>query len=208
VIFWYIQCPWQLRPYFNKNKPNEPAAGQIPAPQRPRGTRLDARVLLKLHRAQDEPVGQSLEAEVEQYLMTTQRGDSSLGIWEVCIPGYWSLENTNQYDQEIETLFPTVFALAMDILPIQASAVPCERVFSSGKETMTPRRNRISPQIMEALQILKFATRSEQGLDFTAGTSMEDELEELESREMFVQQVPEDLSTFTRILLDGLSSHV
>jgi len=61
---------------------------------------------------------------------------------------------------------------------------------------------------MEALQILKFATRSEQGLDFTAGTSMEDELEELESREMFVQQVPEDLSTFTRILLDGLSSHV
>jgi hypothetical protein len=73
---------------------------------------------------------------------------------------------------------------------------------------MTPRRNRISPQIMEALQILKFAARSEEGLDFTAGTSMEEELEELESREMFVQQVPEDLSTFTRILLEGLGSHI
>ena len=90
----------------------------------------------------------------------------------------------------------------MDLLPIQASAVPCERVFSSGKETMTPRRNRISPEIMEALQILKFATRKEQALNFTAGTSMDEELEELETQEMFAQQVPEDLNTFTRILLE------
>jgi len=61
---------------------------------------------------------------------------------------------------------------------------------------------------MEALQILKFATRNEQGLNFTAGTSMEEELEELEYRATSVKQVPEDLSTFTRILLDGLGSHV
>ena len=45
----------------------------------------------------------------------------------------------------------------MDILLIQASSVPSERVFSSGKETMTARRRHISPHLMEALQILKFS---------------------------------------------------
>lgn len=54
------------------------------------------------------------------------------------------------------TVFPTLFAIAMDYLPIQASAVPCERVFSSSAETDTKKRNRISPLLMEALQMLKY----------------------------------------------------
>ena len=49
----------------------------------------------------------------------------------------------------------------MDVLPAQASAVPCERLFSSSKETCTPRRNRINPDLMEALQTLKFSFRSD-----------------------------------------------
>jgi hypothetical protein len=61
----------------------------------------------------------------------------------------------------------------MDILPIQASAVPCERVFSSGKETMTACRNCISGELMEALQLLKFSICQGRGLnltlDFTSG---------------------------------------
>ena len=48
----------------------------------------------------------------------------------------------------------------MDVLPAQASSVPCERLFSSGKETYTARRNRIQPKLMEALQALKFSSRS------------------------------------------------
>jgi len=48
----------------------------------------------------------------------------------------------------------------MDILLVQASAVACERLFPSSKETCTPRRNRINPDLMEALQILKFSFRS------------------------------------------------
>lgn len=57
--------------------------------------------------------------------------------------------------------------MAMDILPIQGSAVPCERVFSSAKETMTARRNSLSPLLMEALQLLKFSFRAGHSLDFT-----------------------------------------
>ena len=60
--------------------------------------------------------------------------------------------------------------MAMDYLPIQASAVPCERAFSSGSETLTARRNRIEPSMMEALQMLKFALkRGGLGLNFTDG---------------------------------------
>jgi len=49
----------------------------------------------------------------------------------------------------------------MDFLPIQASAVPCERVFSSSAETDTNKRNRIKPDLMEALQILKYGLRND-----------------------------------------------
>jgi hypothetical protein len=57
--------------------------------------------------------------------------------------------------------------MAMDYLPIQASSVPCERVFSSSAETDTKRRNRINPLMMETLQMLKFHLRKER-LNFTA----------------------------------------
>jgi hypothetical protein len=52
----------------------------------------------------------------------------------------------------------------MDYPPFQATSVPCERVFSSAKETGTAKRNRMSPVLMEALQLLKFALK--QCLDF------------------------------------------
>jgi hypothetical protein len=68
----------------------------------------------------------------------------------------------------------------MDIIPIQASSVPCERVFSSGKETMAPRRRRIVPQLMEMLQLLKFSYHKVQPLNFTEGMRWDEELKELE----------------------------
>lgn len=54
----------------------------------------------------------------------------------------------------------------MDYLPIQATSVPCEHVFSSAKETDTAKRNRTNPMLMEALQLLKFSLKGEQ-LNFT-----------------------------------------
>jgi hypothetical protein len=44
----------------------------------------------------------------------------------------------------------------MDYLPVQASSVPCERVFSSSGETDTKKRNRLASDLMEGLQILKY----------------------------------------------------
>jgi hAT family C-terminal dimerisation region len=71
----------------------------------------------------------------------------------------------------------------MDILPIQASSVPCERVFSSSKETVTARRNLLSPETMEALQLLKFSTKQGRGISFIKGLDKAEELAELVERE-------------------------
>ncbi|KIJ33111.1 hypothetical protein M422DRAFT_106144, partial [Sphaerobolus stellatus SS14] len=57
--------------------------------------------------------------------------------------------------------FPTIFQLALDILPAQASSVPAEHAFSSAAETDTKRRSRISPNLMEELQILKHMVNRE-----------------------------------------------
>jgi hypothetical protein len=88
------------------------------------------------------------------------------------------------FEQANWSQYPTIFALAMDILPIQGSAVPRECVFLSSKETMTPCRSRISLELMEALQILKFVVRLGRGLgeclNFTAGMNWADELHTLE----------------------------
>lgn len=88
----------------------------------------------------------------------------------------------------------------MDVIPIQASAVPCERVFSSAKETITDRRNRIAPKLMEALQMLKFSVRHGRGLDFTSGTSRSAELEDLETRERIETSVPDNIVSFIQFL--------
>lgn len=62
--------------------------------------------------------------------------------------------------------------MAMDYLPIQASSVPCERVFSSSAETDTKKRNHIGPVLMEALQMLKFSLKKSR-LNFTEGWQMD-----------------------------------
>jgi hypothetical protein len=58
--------------------------------------------------------------------------------------------------------------MAMDYLPIQATAIPCEQVFFSSAETDTKQRNRINPALMEALQMQKFRFKMTH-LDFTQG---------------------------------------
>ena len=57
--------------------------------------------------------------------------------------------------QKARRSYPTLHEMALDYLPIQASSVPCERAFSSSAETDTKKRNRLSPVMFEALQLLK-----------------------------------------------------
>jgi hypothetical protein len=144
----------------------------------------------------------SLEAEVEEYLIDSHQGTNSLSIWTVCFTSILFVK-VSSCVKDIGPRFPTVLSLALDVLPIQASSVPCERVFSSGKETTTPRRSRISPDLMEALQVLKFSVRQGVALSFTTGMDWDDELKELESGDLHSQRIPEDIGSFIRMLLDN-----
>jgi hypothetical protein len=56
--------------------------------------------------------------------------------------------------------YPTLARIARDYLAIQGSSVPSERAFSSGGLTGTRLRGRLSPDIFEALQVLKSGYRN------------------------------------------------
>lgn len=83
-------------------------------------------------------------------------------------------------------------------MPIQGSAVPRKHVFSSGKETTTARRNRIQLALMEALQILKFGIKQGHVLNFTQGTTREEELRELEMDTF--EPVPASMTEYSQYL--------
>ena len=54
-------------------------------------------------------------------------------------------------------LYPTLARIALDVLPSQASSVPCERLFSNGKLIATDHRARLGSDRFEELQIVKSA---------------------------------------------------
>lgn len=103
--------------------------------------------------------------------------------------------------QEHQRQWPTLFKLAMDLIPIQATSVPCERIFSASKETTTARRNLLGPKIMEAIQILKFQAKNIEELSFTEGLKEVDEMNELEKEE---EATPvEDLRDYLKDIVNG-----
>ena len=55
--------------------------------------------------------------------------------------------------------YPVLARMAQDYLAIQGSSTPSERVFSNASLTDTQQRNQLTPEMFEALQILKSAYR-------------------------------------------------
>jgi hAT family C-terminal dimerisation region len=54
-------------------------------------------------------------------------------------------------------LYPTLARIALNVLPCQASSVPCERLFSASKQTADYRRASLGTKRFEELQVMKFA---------------------------------------------------
>jgi len=92
--------------------------------------------------------------------------------------------------------------MVMDYLLVQASAVPCEQVFSSSGETDMKKRNQISPLTMEALQMLKFDLKKRR-LDFIQGwvTSEKEMLDDAEGADLLAGLLKEDFhADFDKIM--------
>jgi hypothetical protein len=100
--------------------------------------------------------------------------------------------------------------MAMDYLPIQASSVPCERIFSSSAETDTKKRNRISPLLMEALQMLKFNLKK-QHLNFVEGwiTSEKEMTEDLydADHDLLLNLLQDDYQNAFDIAIQSINNH-
>jgi len=95
-----------------------------------------------------------------------------------------------------------LFLMAIDYLPIQASSVPCERIFSLSSETDTKRRNQISPLTMEALQMLKFHLKK-RCLSFMQGwvTSEKEMLDNADGANLLMGLLKEDFhADFNKIM--------
>ena len=56
-------------------------------------------------------------------------------------------------------MYPTLAKIALNVLPAQASSVPCERLFSARKEIAVARRSQLGAYLFEQLQMLKFTWR-------------------------------------------------
>jgi len=68
---------------------------------------------------------------------------------------------------------------------------------------MTAHRSRISAELMEALQLLKFSIHQERGLNFTSGFDWAEELDELESLADLHKGTPEDIPLFINSLVNA-----
>lgn len=130
-----------------------PAVPRVaPPPDDPAGT---SRISNPLSLSQSALTRRTAMAEVEhdRYLATPGWTFDKLG--DIDLVKYWTIQTTQ----------PILRRIAMDVLPAQASSVSSERVFSSSKLTCTRARNKISAQMVERLQILKYCLRHPSGQD-------------------------------------------
>ena len=89
----------------------------------------------------------------------------------------------------------------MDILLIQGSSVPCEWIFLSAKETLTDCHSHVQPELIEALQMLKYSAKQGCSITFTAGSSWEDEEVAMEELMRIDADVPKSLRMYQDFLV-------
>jgi hypothetical protein len=145
--------------------------------------------------------------EAESYLVDMASSSNILSYWAVRI--FVRLSNLGQlsdFFQVQSTRWSSVFRLSLDLLSAQGTSVPCERVFSSAKLTKSDLRNRLSPELMEATQVLKFTLKrhgvSGPELDFTGHLDWKRRIAELEELCDIADELPpESASDYATYIL-------
>jgi hypothetical protein len=69
-------------------------------------------------------------------------------------PIHWWIDESNKGN------YDTLHFYALDHLSCPAMATQCERVFSAARRTLTPERNALGPQIIEACECLRWWWRN------------------------------------------------
>lgn len=100
--------------------------------------------------------------ELRRYTKTMQRDvkkDTDIvKWWQVSSSCFEILLFTNlSGPKDHAHVYPTLACIALDILPSQASSVPCERLFSGTKQVATDRRASLGNTVFEEVTITKSA---------------------------------------------------
>ena len=108
----------------------------------------------------DTEEGWSLE--LRRYLKTIECGvkkDTDIvEWWQVCILYLKSFQFDNLKGlKDHADIYPTLARIALDVLPAQASFMPCERLFSGTKQVATDCRASLGPVVFEEVTITKSA---------------------------------------------------
>lgn len=85
------------------------------------------------------------------------------------------------------------------MLPVQASSVPCERLFSASKRDADQLRARIGPLRFEQTQVLKYRWRKE-GIDFAKNNGAIREVVTIGEYEAMLAN-DDDMAAIDRILV-------
>ena len=106
--------------------------------------------------------GDGWRAEVHKYSKTLEAGVSTrtdiVKWWQVrCynVPPSIAHSFVNIDIQDHAKEYPMLARMALDILPIQASSVPCEHLFSSSKQVVMEHQSHLGSDHFEELLIMK-----------------------------------------------------
>ena len=101
-------------------------------------------------------------AEVRKYSKTLEAGVSTrtniVMWWQVCcynVPPSIARSFISIDIQDHAKEYPALARMALDILPIQASSVPCEHLFSSSKQVAMECQSHLGSDCFEELLIMK-----------------------------------------------------
>lgn len=161
------------------------------------------------------PFEEGWRAEVRSYLTfcnSEQNGverEADLMVWwPVSFRSLLQVAKANRVTRCLQAnthLFPTFALAARDVLAVPASSVPCERLFSSGKQVATDRRSCLGSDRFEELQVMKSAWK-DSIFDFATWNSEEvediSEFEELLIEDIAAVELDKELAGIPMVSLD------
>ena len=164
--------------YYNTRPPLPPQTNAI----NPAENVADAPVLSEFDKLRETLLTADAEegwaSELRRYTSTMQRDVTKhtdlVEWWQVSSSLILKILVFIVAPQNNAKVFPTLARIALDVLPSQASSVPCERLFSGTKQIAVDRRARLGSAVFEELVVLGSAWRSDL-YDMAAWTGSQEE---------------------------------
>ncbi|KAF8696454.1 hypothetical protein AX14_001593 [Amanita brunnescens Koide BX004] len=105
----------------------------------------------------------SIVSDFDRHCLSQLKNGNNLDTWGAEVRHYlktMEADVTKKTDiikwwQDHARTYPTLARIALDVLPCQASSVPCERLFSSSKQVAMERRSSLGADLLEQLLVMK-----------------------------------------------------